>query len=100
MKVFGWIVGLAIIFGLAPVLRGYVLHELWAWFLVPLGLPIIGKAHAYGIAILLWLATTAGTKSQLDQEKPAGEQLIQACVLVLMYPAVSLLAGWIVKGWM
>ena len=32
----------------SALLRGYVLATLWRWFVVPLGMPAIGWAHAYG----------------------------------------------------
>jgi len=33
-------------------LNALVLSSLWLWFLVPLGVPAIGLAHAWGILIL------------------------------------------------
>jgi hypothetical protein len=33
-------------------LRAYVLAALWRWFAVPAGAPVIGLAHAYGLATL------------------------------------------------
>lgn len=39
------------------MLRGYVIQKLWLWFLVPLGLPTIGVAHAIGISILIGALT-------------------------------------------
>lgn len=38
------------------VLRAYVLAALWRWFAVPAGLPVIGMAHAYGLATLAQFA--------------------------------------------
>lgn len=38
------------------ILRAYVLAVLWRWFGVPLGLPSLGMAHAYGLATLLQFA--------------------------------------------
>ena len=32
------------------LLRGYVLHAMWGWFVVPLGVPAVGIVHAIGIA--------------------------------------------------
>lgn len=43
----------------APIgffLRGYAIAVLWHWFAVPLGAPVIGWAHAYGIGALTLLA--------------------------------------------
>lgn len=43
--------------------EGWVLSWLWFWFLVPMGLPVVSWAQAYGIAIFGWLAVTS-TKSK------------------------------------
>ena len=40
----------------APVLaliHAIVVRTLWSWFAVPLGVPNIGYAHAYGLALLI-----------------------------------------------
>lgn len=31
------------------ILRAWAISTLWGWFMVPLGLPPIGWAHAYGL---------------------------------------------------
>jgi hypothetical protein len=41
----------------AALLNGYALATLWQWFVVPLGLPAIGFAHAYGLGQIASLAT-------------------------------------------
>ena len=35
------------------LVRGLVLVDLWAWFVVPLGAPAIGALHALGISLLI-----------------------------------------------
>lgn len=97
MKVLGYFFGCLLIFVVTPLFRGYVFTELWSWFLVPLGAVPIGKAHALGISLLLWLATTAGLKTQLDTDKKAAEWMPQAVGMCLSYPAMGLAFGWIFK---
>lgn len=48
-------------------LRAYVLAALWRWFAVPAGLPVIGMAHAYGLATLMQFAVSA-VPSQKDRD--------------------------------
>ncbi len=55
-KFIGWLIVLALDIP-AIIFRGFVLASLWLWFIVPLGLSPIGKAHAIGIAILIALLT-------------------------------------------
>lgn len=37
------------------VYTGWVITKLWLWFMVPLGVPAIGIAHAIGLGILISL---------------------------------------------
>ena len=50
------------------VLRGWVLSRLWAWFLVPIGVPRISWAIGAGIVMMvrLLVAGRRATKSDLD----------------------------------
>lgn len=42
---------------LSVSLRGIVLSYMWLWFLVPLGLPVIGVLHALGISVIVTFLT-------------------------------------------
>lgn len=57
---YGWKSTLLVLMAtpLGSLWRAYALATLWAWFLVPLGLPVLGLAHAYGIAAFGSLAVT------------------------------------------
>jgi len=35
------------------VLAAFTISLLWGWFAVPLGLPVIGMAHAFGLSMLV-----------------------------------------------
>lgn len=37
--------------------RAFVMTRLWGWFVVPLGLPAIGIAHAIGLSLLFGVVT-------------------------------------------
>lgn len=43
----------------AVLLRAYVTAAMWAWFVVPFGLPALGLAHAWGLWYLVNLMTAA-----------------------------------------
>lgn len=43
------------------LLNCYVIATLWGWFLVPLGLPAVTMAHAFGIDALLSYLVGAGS---------------------------------------
>lgn len=60
-------VGAVFAFGflaLLAVLRGLVLVQLWAWFLMPLGAPRIGIAHAIGLGIMSAMFTASGANNE------------------------------------
>lgn len=73
--------------------RGYVLAILWGWFAVPaFGLPQLTIAQAIGVSIVVGMLTHQGFKD--DRE------LGPLVALALLGPLVSLLIGWIVKGYL
>jgi hypothetical protein len=47
-------------------LQGFVFSQLWKWYLVPLGMPLIGYVHAFMIIMMGRLVTY---KAPLDEEK-------------------------------
>lgn len=73
------------------VLRGWVISVLWAWFMVPLGLPDIGVAAAVGLSCLMavFLPTPAQMKNKEAEDR----------VQTMIYPFVSwvlaLAIGWV-----
>ena len=42
---------------LGVILAAYIVRDLWGWFIVPLGLPRFGLAHALGLTGLLRFVT-------------------------------------------
>jgi hypothetical protein len=82
------------------LLRGLVLVSLWGWFVVPLGVPGIGIAHAIGISILasLFLFGLATDKSSEEQE--GWVKVIHAFVKALAGSLFAWGMGAIVHGFM
>ena len=66
-------------FLLCIVFSGFVTTELWLWFAVPLGAPVIGIAHALGLRMLVTVATHTYSKDERSQ----GERLTMAFVFPL-----------------
>ena len=99
-----WLVGMAIVIGLmaaAILWHAYVFCILWAWFAVPItGWPHLNLTAALGLLMLVsaarmskYVATeTIDGKEELAME--FGKQLLH----LALRPALLLLAGWCVKG--
>ncbi len=83
---------LAIIVPLS-IWKGFVLSILWGWFLVPLGVPAIGTAHAIGIAVLVSMLT-------YQHRKSSSEVSLEPLFLSFVSPLFALAIGHIVKGFM
>ena len=60
------------------LLGGVVCADLWAWFLVPLGVPAIGVAHAIGIHSLIGLMTVSISRADL-RAKSESTDVIARC---------------------
>lgn len=75
---------------ISAVVHGIVLRQLWQWFMVPLGLPAVGIAHAIGIGgILKYLTYQPFLKTQKVDWK-------EHLVFALVYPIFMLLGGYII----
>jgi len=77
-------------FVLMLLFRGYVLVDLWEWFMVPLGLPRVGMAHALGIALLIELV--AGSHEDDDEED---EEFIRPWLRRCLMTAGLILLVWL-----
>jgi len=71
----------------AAVWDGYVLSILWGWFVVPLGLAAIGKAHAYGICVVLGLA-------RYRYEEGEQNEWGMRAIMMFVAPAIYLFCGY------
>lgn len=65
--------------GASILLTAFTLATLWGWFLVPLGLPVIGYAHAYGLSILATLLR--GNQITKPSESNGSKIFLQSFIL-------------------
>lgn len=82
--------------GVLATLQGFVLVHLWAWFLVPLGLPPIGIAHAIGIALIAGMLAPRARDSKEKEEK----KKLVVNLDPFLSPLLFLLFGYIVHLFM
>lgn len=82
-------------FGVA--FRAFVLSRLWAWFLVPLGVPALAVGHALGLIALAVLVMPGRTR---PDTRPAFDQVLDTVTLGFLLPAMCWLFGWVGSLWM
>ena len=100
MKIFTWFtVILLVVIGIsaAILVNGFVISTLWAWFLVPLGLPQIGIIHAAGISILTSYPLSIITIKieRIMRNTKGAEETISTILTYLLVPVMALFLGWI-----
>jgi hypothetical protein len=78
-------------FIIAILLKGFVLTELWDWFIIPLGLKSISLFHAMGISLLLILAST----KSFDFKEKTEEEKIKEYTVWIIVPLLVWLFGYI-----
>ncbi len=84
-----------VLFGLAmiPVLmlgHAYAVVALWRWFVVPLGAPSIGMAHAYGLTVLF-----AALRPNRSPSPKEGQTVVSLAIEGLATCAVVYGAGYL-----
>lgn len=85
---------IAAIFALVTWL-GFVASIMWGWFVVPLGAPAIGTAHAIGLMCIWALLSTKKSKSDGDSTGAYWQSAVQA-----MGGLFLLGAAWIARAFM
>jgi hypothetical protein len=80
----------------AAMLDGFVIHLMWSWYMVPLGVPAIGIAHAIGIDLLVSLTAHQTIPVKDGDKEFAQKQLIR----MFTRPVIILLVAWIARHWM
>lgn len=76
-----------IAFALLPVqalFHGYLLHIMWSWFAVPLGSPVVGMWHAYGLAVLCRYAVIVSPKPP-DPKTQSVREFLDQCLFQTVY---------------
>jgi hypothetical protein len=90
------IVAVIVFIPAAIVVDGALMALLWAWFIVPLGAPALGTAHAIGISVLVRLLATTGEEGGEKRERT-----VLAAILICMGRwGVALLLAFIARGCM
>jgi hypothetical protein len=64
------------------VTNAVVAATIWGWFVVPLGVPAIGYAHAYGLCVVAWTFTYP-FKPTASEDPSAYQAAIQAWAIIL-----------------
>jgi len=95
MKVLGKI--FASVIGFTGTL--FLLHNMWAWFIVPLGMPQISYAHAYGINLLITHITFQVDAYSFKNKLTETEKDTKTVTLMIL-PWIILLFGWITNLFM
>src|SRR5271156_2972201 len=88
-------VGIMALIPISIMFNAFVLHKMWAWFIVPLGVAPIGLAHAWGIAILMGMFTMSLKTGSKDKDEKVAEVAV-----LLVGPLFTLLFGWIAHSLM
>lgn len=86
----------------AIIFRGFVLTQLWGWFVVPLGADRLGIAHALGLSLMLGIFF-AHIATKNDVKNSDNEWYVQAIGTLINSILASLFAwgvGAIIAGFM
>ena len=87
------VLGIVVLFIASVIFKGYVLSILWGWFAVPIfHLPPLGIAQAIAVSLVVSMLT--------HQYIPTKDKDTWAPILTMvLWPALALFVGWIVKGY-
>lgn len=71
------------------LVRGWVLFNMWSWFMVPLGAPVIGFLHMAGIAEMVNIAA-GGAKSGGEGARSMAVAVLTRIALLLFSNLIAL----------
>lgn len=97
MEVFGKILAITVLTILSIFVGAWAFSTLFGWFLVPLGLPAIGYAHAYGLMIVasfLKMRPKDFDTSDTKERKSFDEHVTRFFMYIFFY-LVAVGAGWL-----
>ena len=83
---------------IAILWKAYVLSVLWGWFVVPLGVPPISIAWAYGLSCIVGLFWYNALSS--DSTETGLAKAFSGLLKVILVPLLALFFGWIAYGFM
>lgn len=75
------------------ILKGWVLVNLWSWFVVDLGLPQIGMIHAIGLALIIGYLTYQWVDVQ-QPDRPMRKELAIVFYMGIVRPLLIYAMGW------
>jgi hypothetical protein len=78
---------------------GFALSILWRWFVVPLGMPVIGIWHAAGLAALLGFATMKARDYE-DRESGSVKEAVEKMIERQISAWLVVLICWPIWGLM
>ena len=86
----------------STIVTGYVVSQLWGWFVIPLGLPPITMWHAYGVSLLFNFMCPYLDTADLAKKDgiTSGELVGKALMLLVFRPALVLLFGYLVHTYL
>jgi hypothetical protein len=90
-----WLIVLAfVVMPIGIVINAWGYATLWAWFVVPLGAPTLGWAHASGLSLLIGFATHKPTPDEPNPDR--AKNLATAIGRALFAAPLTVGIGWCV----
>jgi hypothetical protein len=80
-------------FPTSVVIYAWSYATLWAWFVVPLGMPVIGWAHASGLSLLVHLVTLK--REPEETEKDQNKLLTRGLWWAYLPGPMCVAVGWV-----
>lgn len=100
MKVFNVICSFLVMLVLSTVLNGYVLTNLWNWFVVDtFNAPSLALSEAIGVVLVVSFLTRDDA-AHSENDKDISNAVIKASALAVTRPILALLMGWIITLFM
>jgi hypothetical protein len=95
------VISLLLVFPLAAW-KGWVLVRIWAWFVVPLGVPALTVWHAAGLSLLVgWLADSSAYFANTSEDKRSrAEKFVTSVTLSVLTPLLTWGMAAVFHSWM
>lgn len=81
----------------ASLWYGWVMLQMWEWFVMPLGAPRISLAHAMALAMILHIVSWQSQNDLAKSEKTNEERFKHSMMELVFRPLVILIVGWILQ---
>ena len=97
METFGKVAALIVMTLISIFIGAWAFSTLFGWFLVPLGLPPVGMAHAYGLMLVASFLKMRPKDIDIDGEnksKTTAETVTRIALYTIFY-LVAVGMGWI-----